>query len=184
MGCLPTQSAGTKAGSFGPDQPFKLLSSLLLGRRFSKLTPEGTHLAKGQTGRRLPICSSPLQQTAAPCTTWKEVLGPQLPMHTEDTAGQTHLLGVLLHTFAGCSTSYYLTSANTKVQNGLAGTQACSWLSQVKLPKVLSLETMILPLLVSHLTGQVSPWPQRRLPGRDSAWELCEHQGNAGSEHH
>lgn len=57
-----------KAGSFGPDQPFKLLSSLLLGKCFSKLTPEGTHLAKGQTGRRLPICSSPLLQTAAPCS--------------------------------------------------------------------------------------------------------------------
>lgn len=57
-----------KAGSFGPQQPFKLLSSLLLGKRFSKLTPEGTHLAKGQTGRRLPICSSPLQQAAAPCS--------------------------------------------------------------------------------------------------------------------
>lgn len=50
-----------KAGSFGPDQPFKLLSSLLLRKRFSKLTPEGTHLAKDQTGRRLPICFSPLQ---------------------------------------------------------------------------------------------------------------------------
>lgn len=50
-----------KAGSFGPDQPLKLLSSPLLGKCFSKLTPEGTHLAKGQTGRRLPIYPSLLQ---------------------------------------------------------------------------------------------------------------------------
>lgn len=50
-----------KAGSFGPDQPFTLLPSLLLGKHLSKLTPEGTHLANSQTERRLPSCSSPLQ---------------------------------------------------------------------------------------------------------------------------
>lgn len=50
-----------KAGSFRPNQPFKLLSSLLLGKCNSKLSPDATHLAKGQTGRRLPMYSSPLQ---------------------------------------------------------------------------------------------------------------------------
>lgn len=118
------------------DQLFKLLSSILLGKHFSKLTPEGTHLAKVQTGRRLPTCSSPLQQTAAPCRMvclWKEVLGPQLPRDTEHTAGQTDLLGVLLHTFIGCSPFYCLTFAKSQVQNGLAGAQACSWLSQVNI---------------------------------------------------
>lgn len=71
-----------KAGSFGPDQPFKLLSSLLLGKHFSKLTPESTALAKGQTGRRLPICSFLLQQMAAPAV-WsaheKKCLGLSQP---------------------------------------------------------------------------------------------------------
>lgn len=55
-----------KAGSFGPGQPLKLLSSLLPGKHFSKPTPESDDLAKGQTGRRLPICPFLLQQTAAP----------------------------------------------------------------------------------------------------------------------
>lgn len=52
-------------------------------------------------------------------------------MDTEHTAGQTDLLGVLLHSFVGCSPSYCLTSAKSQVQNGLACAEACSWLSQV-----------------------------------------------------
>lgn len=81
---------------------------------------------------------------------------------------------MLLHIPAGCPPFYYPVFAKSPLWDGLAGTPACSWLSQVNTHcqgDVLSLETAILLLLVTQKGEKVPPWPENRLTGREGAQE-------------
>lgn len=118
---------------------------------------------------------------------WKEVLGPQLPTDTEHTAGQTELLGVLLHTFVGCSPSYCLTFAKLQIQNGLAGAQDCSWFSQVNTycQKNFPWKQWSSPSLSHIYQGECLPGHRAGFQAEKVLGsELCDHQGKAGTEHH